>query len=175
MKQRAGVYGRVCFRGGRARMELYTVSFFGHRRIQDFQAAEARAEKLVRTLLAEKEYVDFLVGREGDWDQIAASAVGRFKRLVRNDNSSLIWVLPYATATLRDNRDDFEAYYDEVEVCEAAAESHPKQAFQIRNQHMVDRSDLAVFYVEHASGGAYQTLRYAQRKKKAVLNLAIES
>lgn len=80
MKQRAGVYGRVCFRGGRARMELYTVSFFGHRRIQDFQAAEARAEKLVRTLLAEKEYVDFLVGR----------AIGIKSRLPRSDGSSAL-------------------------------------------------------------------------------------
>ena len=67
--------------------------------------------------------------------------------------------------------ESFEAYYDEIEICEAASRSHPKNAIQIRNQQMVDRSDLVVFYVDHSSGGAYQTLRYAQRKNKDHLNL----
>ena len=59
-----------------------------------------------------------------------------------------------------------------IELCSAAAGSHPKGAIQIRNRQMVDRSDLVVFCVDHSSGGAYQTLRYAQRKKKEILNLA---
>ena len=91
---------------------------------------------------------------------------------MRDDNSALILVLPYPTAELRDNLENFEAYYDEIELCSAAAGSHPKGAIQIRNRQMVDRSDLVVFCVDHSSGGAYQTLRYAQRKKKEILNLA---
>ena len=91
---------------------------------------------------------------------------------MRDDNSALIWVLPYPTAELRDNLENFEAYYDEIELCSAAAGSHPKGAIQIRNRQMVDRSDLVVFCVDHSSGGAYQTLRYAQRKDKEILNLA---
>lgn len=87
------------------------------------------------------------------------------------DNSALILLLPYPTAELRDNLENFEAYYDEIELCSAAAGIHPKGAIQIRNRQMVDRSDLVVFCVDHSSGGAYQTLRYAQRKKK-ILNLA---
>ena len=118
-----------------------------------------------------KEYVEFLVGRNGDFDQIVSSAVKRQQRRVRDDNSALIWVLPYPTAELRDNLESFEAYYDEIELCSAAAGSHPKGAIQIRNRQMVDRSDLVVFYVDHSSGGAYQTLRYAQRKEKETLNL----
>ena len=47
-----------------------------------------------------------------------------------------------------------------------------RQARNRRNRQMVDRSDLVVFCVDHSSGGAYQTLRYAQRKKKETLNLA---
>ena len=119
-----------------------------------------------------QEYVEFLVGRNGDFDQIVSSAVKRQQRRVRDDNSALILVLPYPTAELRDNLENFEAYYDEIELCSAAAGSHPKGAIQIRNRQMVDRSDLVVFCVDHSSGGAYQTLRYAQRKKKETLNLA---
>lgn len=61
-------------------------------------------EALVHALLLEKEYVEFLVGRDGDLDQIVSSAVKRQKRLVRDDNSSLVWILPYPTAELRNKR-----------------------------------------------------------------------
>lgn len=146
-------------------MKIYTVSFFGHRIIQDFSAAEEQVENLVRNLLLEKDYVDFLVGRDGDFDQLVSSTVKRLKRLVRDDNSSLIWVLPYPTAELRDNIDSFQNYYDEIEICNDAANSHPKSAFQVRNRQMVDRSDMVVFFVDHKGGGAYQTMRYAQKTK----------
>lgn len=131
-------------------------------------------EALVHALLLEKEYVEFLVGRDGDFDQIVSSAVKRQKRIVRDDNSSLIWILPYPTAELHNNTENFEAYYDEIEICGSAASSHPKGAFQIRNRQMVKRSDLVVFYVDHTGGGAYQTMRYAQKEKKNILNLAGE-
>lgn len=153
-------------------LRLYTVSFFGHRIIEDFNRAEKKAKVIIRELILQKEYVEFLVGRGGDFDQIVSSAVKRLQRRIRADNSSLVWVLPYSTAQLRNNEESFQAYYDEIEICDAAQNSHPKRAYQIRNRKMVDRSDLVVFYVEHNSGGAYQTLRYAQEKGKRIINLA---
>lgn len=153
-------------------LRLYTVSFFGHRIIEDFNRAEKKAKVIIRELILQKEYVEFLVGRGGDFDQIVSSAVKRLQRRIRADNSSLVWVLPYSTAQLRNNEESFQAYYDEIEICDAAQNSHPKRAYQIRNRKMVDRSDLVVFYVEHNSGGAYQTLRYAQDEGKRIINLA---
>lgn len=153
-------------------LRLYTVSFFGHRIIEDFNRAEAKAETLIRDLILQKGYVEFLVGRGGDFDQIISSAVKRLQRRIRDDNSSLIWVLPYSTAELYNNVKSFGNYYDEIEICDVAQNSHPKRAYQIRNRQMVDRSDLVVFYVEHNSGGAYQTMRYAQEKGKRIINLA---
>ena len=150
----------------------YTVSFFGHRIIEDFNQAEKKAEALIRELILQKEYVEFLIGRGGDFDKIVSSAVKRFQRRIRADNSSLVWILPYPTAELRNYEESFSAYYDEIEICDAAQNSHPKRAYQIRNRQMVDRSDLVVFYVEHNSGGAYQTMRYAQEKGKRIINLA---
>ena len=107
-------------------MNLFTFSFFGHRIIPEFQEAEERVEALIHTLLLEKEYVEFLIGRNGDFGQIVSSAVKHQQCRVRDDNSALIWVLPYLTAELRDNLESFEAYYDEIELCSAAAGSHPK-------------------------------------------------
>ena len=58
-----------------------------------------------------------------------------------------------------------------VEVCEQSAKAHPKSAILIRNRVMVDRSDLCVFCVTHKSGGAYQTLRYAEKTGANTMNL----
>ena len=152
-------------------MEVFTVSFFGHRMIDDVLEIENRLEQLIRTLVREHEYVEFLVGRDGEFDQLVSSAIRRCKREYRSDNSAHIWVLPYLTAELRDNEESFRNYYDEIEVCEAAAGSHYKNAHQTRNRAMVDRSDLVVFCIQHASDGAWQTMKYAKKQGKTCINL----
>ena len=155
-------------------MNIFTVSFFGHRMIDRLFPIEQQLEKLIRELLAEKEYVEFLVGRDGEFDQLVSSSVRRCKRAIRDDNSALVWVMPYETAEYRDNEDAFHNYYDEVEVCGASASGHFKGAHQKRNREMVDRSDLVVFFVERETGGAYQTMRYAEKNGKRYINLAID-
>ena len=152
-------------------MSQYTVSFFGHRVIADPLMIEQRLETLIRKLLKEKEYVEFLVGRDGEFDQLVSSVIRRCKRSVRDDNSAHVWVLPYATADYRDNEEDYRAYYDEIEVFDSAGK-HFKAAFQARNRNMVDRADLVVFCVERNEGGAYQTMRYAIQQGKQYINLA---
>lgn len=66
----------------------------------------------------------------------------------------------------------FRDYYDEIEICQNSAEAHYKSAIQIRNRQMIDRSDLIVCCIEHDSGGAYQTVQYARKQQKRIVNLA---
>lgn len=152
-------------------MNLYTVSFFGHRQIDNVFAIEQRLEALLRELLITKEYVELLIGRDGEFDQLVASTVRRCKRSIRDDNSALVLVLPYPTAEYRNNEQSFYEYYDEIEICAESAERHFKSAHQIRNRSMVDRSHLVVFCVEHNSGGAYQTMQYAKKANANIINL----
>ena len=152
-------------------MNTYTVSFFGHRYIDNPFPIEDALEALIGSLLRSKEYVEFLVGRNGDFDQLVSSTIRRCKREIRNNNSAHVWVLPYVTADYRDYEEDYRAYYDEIEVF-GSAESHFKAAFQARNRNMVDRSHLVVFFVARKEGGAYQTMRYAIQQGKDYINLA---
>ena len=111
-------------------MEIYTVAFFGHRYIDTFSRAENGVESIVRDLLNSHEYVDFLIGRGGDFDQIVSSTVKRMKREIRDDNSSLTWVLPYPTAELENNHEDYENYYDNIEICEESYNAHFKGQYK---------------------------------------------
>ena len=152
-------------------MDMFTVSFFGHRIIEYPLSIEQHLEVLICKLLKEKEYVEFLVGRDGEFDLMVSSVIRRCQRTVRNDNSAHIWVLPYMTADYRNKEEDYRDYYDEIEICSISAETHFKGAYQTRNRTMVDRSNLVVFCIQHESGGAWQTMKYATRQGKACVNI----
>ena len=153
-------------------MEIFTVAFFGHCYIDNPFRIEERLEEHIYRLLAEKEYVDFLVGRDGEFDQFASSAVLRIRKRYRDDNSSLILVLPYARAEYLNNEESYHDYYSDVEISYAASVAHPKAAIQIRNREMVDRADLILCCIEREKGGAWQTIQYAIKQGKTVINLA---
>ena len=149
-----------------------TVCFFGHREIYNLFELEEKLEEHIRILLESKEYVEFLVGRNGEFDQLVSSTVRRVKRNYRDDNSALVLVLPYLSAEYEKNEEAFQEYYDEVEICQSSSAAHFKAAMQVRNREMVDRSDLVVCYIEHNSGGAFQTVQYAKKKNKEIVNLS---
>lgn len=153
-------------------MKQFTVSFFGHRILDNPLGVENALDRLIQKLLREKDYVVFLVGRDGDFDQLVSSVVHRCQRTIRSDNSALVWVMPYLTAEYRDNEESFREYYDEIEVCEESVGKHFKAAFQIRNRYMIDCSDFIVFFVQKANGGASQAMRYAKKAGKIIVNIA---
>ena len=79
-------------------LNIYTVNFFGHRYIDNASEVNQRLDCLLHDLIVQKEYVEFLVGRDGDFDTIASAAI---KRAVHNycyGNTHFILVLPYLKA-----------------------------------------------------------------------------
>lgn len=155
-------------------MEFYTVAFFGHRDFYAHYQCEKKLIPILKELIRTKEYVDFLVGRNGEFDIFAASSVKRARNDLWDNNSSLVLVLPYLTAEYRNNEKSFEEYYNEIQICEESSMAHYKSAMQIRNREMVDRADLIICYIERKKGGAYQSLQYAKKAGKQIINLADE-
>ena len=152
-------------------MNIFTVSFFGHREIENALEVERKLEDIITKLIQTKQYIEFLVGREGEFDILAASVVKRVKKQMDYGNCSLIWVLPYMKAEFRDNEKEYLDYYDDIEICEQSAKAHFKSAMQIRNRAMVDRSDLVICCIQHKSGGAYKTVQYATKQLKEIIDI----
>ena len=155
-------------------MNIFTVSFFGHRNIELGSEIENRLDSLLHEIITQREYVEFLIGRDGEFDLLVSSVIKQAVAKYSCGNTSLILVLPYTKAEFRDNEQSYLEYYDEVEICSASAQAHPKAAIQIRNRSMVDRSDMVICYVKHKSGGAYKTIQYAEKQGKRIINLANE-
>ena len=152
--------------------EKLTVSLFGHRIIEDYITVQSKLYELLRIVIQkENGEVEFLIGRNGDFDLMASSVIRKLKKETGNENVFLTLVLPYETAELRNNTESFESYYDSIEICEASADCNFKYAIVARNKDMVDRSDMVVVYVKNESGGAYQSLKYAEKNQKRIINL----
>ena len=145
-------------------MEIYSIALIGHRRIDAHDHLEDRIEQIVRDHILQKDYV----GRNGDFDIMAASAIKRAQRATGRQNSSLILVQPYPM------KDDeyYEDYYDEL-AYPISHHVHPKAAITKRNQWMIDHARLLIAFVEdEKEGGASAALRYADQKGVPILNLA---
>ena len=155
------------FQGG-IKVDIYRVAFIGHRVIPHQYGLENKIEIIVRDMLREKEYVEFLVGRNGEFDIMAAAVVKRVRESVGSDNSSLILIQSYI---MKDDK-YYEKYYDGIEY-PIDSNTHPKAAITARNRWMIENADVLVAYVEKdRKGGAYTAMKYMEKLQKKIVNLA---
>ena len=80
--------------------------------------------------------------------------------------------LPYFSQELNEHQGYYKSSFDDVVIPVELAGVHYKSAITKRNRWMVDESDYLIAYVYPDFGGAYTTLRYAEKKKRQIINLA---
>ena len=149
-------------------VDIYRVAFIGHREIRDIIYVENKIEELVLDLLHRYEFVEFNLGRNGDFDISAASAIKRAQKKYGTQNSSLNLILPYKSK----DEGYFEKYYDEI-IYPLGNYVHFKEAITKRNEWIMDNSDLLICYVEQErKGGALTALNYAAKQGLKIINLA---
>ena len=146
----------------------FKVALFGHRRFNEHWVLDKHLLPLLRDLIRTKPFVEFYIGRNGEFDIYASTVIKRIQAMTGKENSSLICVLPYPEKDI----EYYEKYYDSVIIPECAENAHPKVAITKRNRWMVEQSDLVVCYIERESGGAYTALKHAKGLQKQIINLA---
>ena len=147
--------------------DIYRVAFFGHRRIYNIREIEEKLVSILNELILTKEYVEFYIGRNGDFDEFVASVIKRVQKQLDRDNNVMILTLPYTVKDI----EYYEDYYDEIVIPDAIGRAHPKAAITLRNRWMVDTADLIIAYIEREEGGAYSAVKYAKKLNKKVVNI----
>ena len=105
--------------------EIYRASMIGHRIVEEFDIEE-KLYDLFCNMLHTKEYLEFYLGRNGDFDTMAASVIKRLQKEFSDDNSVMILVLPYPVKDF----EYYEEYYDEIVIPKELYGVHPKVAEQ---------------------------------------------
>lgn len=145
--------------------------FAGHREVYQ-SGIDAKIEEAINGLLQTDHKFVFFTGGMGNFDDKCASAVRSAKRRYPDLNISLALVLPYMSNRLNIDKEYYEYLYDEIIIPAELDNVHYKAAIKKRNRWMVDQADHVIAYVYREFGGALETVKYAQRQGKPVINLA---
>ncbi len=148
-------------------LDIFRVGFIGHREVSDFRYIEDRLDAVIGKLISQKEFVEFYVGRNGEFDIMVASSVKRRQRDFGTYNNSLILVLPYPVA----DTESYEKFYDEVLLPPELYKVHYKAAIQKRNDWIIYNSDLLIMHVTREKGNAAKCMKKAIKIGKKIINI----
>lgn len=133
--------------------------FIGHRETPDtiYPALVEAVERHIR----EYNVTEFVVGKYGNFDSLAAKAILEAKE--RHPEISLLMLVAYhpAERPIAAPKGFDSTYYP------PGMENVPRRLAIIRaNRYMVDHSDYLIAYVRHNASGASEILSYAEKQAK---------
>ena len=115
----------------------------------------------------------FFSGMAMGFDIIAAEAVLMLKNLYKDKKIKLICVLPFETQGQSFSYIWKERYYNVLSRCDekvVLADEYFQGCYQKRNEFMVDNSDFVLTWYDGKAGGTRNTLDYAARKQRYIVN-----
>lgn len=138
---------------------MATCFFIGHREAPDALSPQLTAE--IERHITEYSVTDFVVGRYGRFDTLAAKCVKAAKK--HHPEVTLTLLLPYHPY---DRPTPTPSGFDST-FYPPGMETVPKCAAIIRvNRYMVDHSDYMIAYAWHPASNAKDLVEYAQRYEK---------
>ena len=146
-------------------------TFAGHREVYH-PTIDEKLEKVIRELLQTDSEFIFYTGGMGEYDSKCSPAVRSAKRWYPHLKIHLALVIPYMSNSLNTEKEYYEYYYDEIIIPEELCGVHYKAEIEKRNHWMVDRADCLIAYLCRDFRGAFETVKYAKKKGKPVINLA---
>ncbi len=138
---------------------MCTCFFIGHREAPDTLLPVLAAE--VERHIVEYGVTDFVVGKYGRFDSMAAHSVKAAKK--RHPEVTLTLLLPYHPF---DQPIPTPPGFDGT-FYPPGMETVPKRAAIVRaNRYMVDHSDYLIAYAWHPASNARELVEYAQKREK---------
>lgn len=121
-------------------MDIFRVSFIGHRVVDEYRQVEEELDEVIELLHRKYGFIDFNVGRNGEFDDLATQAVRRFRR-EWEEWCELTLVEPYPVANL----DIIGKSYDNV-IIPTDRKCHYKAAIGERNKWLAENCDMMIVY-----------------------------
>ena len=156
-------------------MKQETCCFTGHRDLSANLIPEIRRQttKEIQTLITERHVRYFGVGGAIGYDTLAAEVLFELKRTY--PEIKVILVYPFEGFISRWSTDQRLAYAKlfpsfDKRVC--VAKSASREAYLMRNRHLVDGSAYCIAYCTRSVGGTAYTLRYAKEQGLYIQNVA---
>lgn len=144
------------------------ISFCGHSSCNMSKDDEKKLMYIIEDVVGDKQ-VDFYLGGYGDFDSFAKRCATEYKRT--HPSARLVFVTPYIGKWIDRRKEYLQSEYDEILYPQLEGVPY-RFAISKRNRYMMDVADVVIAYVSVDFGGAYQSLEYARRHNKHIINLA---
>ena len=146
-------------------------SFFGHRNVEKTENLEKKIEEIVERLIKEENFNIFFFGGFGDFDELCYKIVSKLKTKYPHIQRIFCVTeerfLKKKPTWMREISFEETCYFD-------LKYDYWYTRIYYRNCEIIDRSDKIIFYVVNKDGsGAYKAMKYAQKMKKDLINIAI--
>lgn len=151
--------------------DMTTCVFSGHREVLIPGIEMRLADEIERLLQTDSKFV-FLSGGMGQFDEMGSAAVRAAKRHHSDIDIALVLVLPYPSSRLNTDKEYYGALFDGIIIPSISDAAHRKAAIRLRNRWMVEQSDIVLACVYRNFGGAWDTVNYARRLGKQIIDLA---
>lgn len=158
-------------------MSNFSCCFTGHRIIANNEIPEIYNLLLDEIeLLISNKYTRFFAGGALGFDTLAEQAV--LQKRIEHPNISLNLILPCKNQSSRWNEYQQEVYFHLLSKADSitySSDEYSAQAMRIRNEMLVQNSDLCICYLKNTKGGTAYTVRYAKKQGIPVKNLFEQS
>ena len=140
----------------------------------DFITLKSRIKNTLLALI-EDDCKIFYSGMAMGFDIVCAEIVLELKKTYTD--IKLICAIPF-----KDQGDSFsynwrKRYFEILNNCDEfryISNEYSKTCYQIRNKFMVDNSDFVVCWYDGKTGGTHNTLKYAFKKGRTIININID-
>jgi len=144
-------------------------TFAGHRTVLS-GGMDKRIHSALALILKKHHDICFYCGGMGEFDMLCAREARRLKRDNPDKGIMVYLVLPYMMQKIQPAEKAPLKLYDEIILPGDADMIHYKQAITQRNRWMVDHSQYLISHVVR-HGGAWNTMKYAEKKNLVIYNL----
>ena len=155
-------------------MNKQRVCFTGHRP-EKLNISERKVKELLKTAIIDAindGYITFISGMARGIDIWSAEIVLELKK--KFPEIHLICAIPYDGFEKRWDTADQERYnyiLERADYIKYVCEHYSRQCFQIRNVFMVNHSNRVISAYNGAKGGTKNTIDYATRQGKEIINI----
>lgn len=147
--------------------------FTGHRAMTDeeLKSSALLVSEQIKALYA-KGIRNYYAGGAIGFDLAAAVTVLNMKRVYPDITLNLALPCPnYQSKWTRSHVELFERVRARADNEVYVSESYHRGCMQVRNKYMVDKSAVCIAYLREKTGGTYNTVTYALKKGRQVINL----
>lgn len=140
----------------------------------DFQVMSRNLSTTISALIDDECGV-FYTGMALGFDILAAEAVLEFKK--QFPHIKLVAVVPFEEQEKTYSPDWQKRYESVIKACDEVvvlSREYHAGCYQNRNKYMVDNSDYVVTWYDGKQGGTRNTLNYAQKKNRYIVNVNTE-